>query len=104
MGDMHHPEHPDDMVKPMQPVEQEIFRQQEGKPVDPGSADLGNAVVPAMDQYYQIKSAEQQIDSSVQEHHQEIVQYIPKGVISAVFVMTEQDLPQNDQHIERRGP
>lgn len=103
VGDMDCPEKSYFVVPAVQPVIEEIFSEQQEEPV---GEDVGNreVMVPvAILKDEQIGSAEQEVDSPIQQHKIEVGQCIFPGVQFAMSVIAEQHFYSDDNEIERRA-
>src|SRR5678815_4081154 len=92
-------EQTDRVVKTVQPIENKIFGDQEGKPVYPGGRNFGNSLVPEKEQDNHIKRPKNQVQTTVQQHEQEIVDRIFYGIAFPLMQVTQNDLQANNDDI-----
>ena len=101
MGDMYRPEKADLVVPAVQPVIEEVLRQQQQQPVGKDVGDRQPVMPVAGREDQQIDAAEQQIDAAVEQHQVNIGKRIFPGIGLAGMLMAiiaEQDFqPDNDE-------
>jgi hypothetical protein len=102
MRDMHGPEDPDLMIPAMQPVVQEVFRQQQQQPI---GKDIGNGdpvMMVAELQDHQVNAAEEQVDAAVEQHKIAIGKRIFPGIDFFVLtIIAKKEFQPNDDDIDR---
>lgn len=98
---MHGPEEADLVVPAMEPVIQEVFCQQEEKPVGEYVGDRYPMMIVAKLEDEEVDTAEQEIDRAVEKHQVKVAQCIAEGIELAMPVIAEENLQANDNKIQR---
>jgi hypothetical protein len=99
VGDVDGPEEADLVVPAMQPVIEEVFRQQEEQPI---GENIGNGY-PVVDiaalKNEQIYHSEEEIDGAIEEHQVEIADGVFERIEFSVPSIAKQDLQADDDEI-----